>query len=179
MTAVLANAPVLATDRLVLRAPVMADLDHWLAFAASPRAQYIGGPYDLGKGWRAFAHVAGMWALRGYGSFIFCLQGTNTPIGMSGPWHPADWPEREIGWTVWDTAAEGQGYAYEAAQATRAFAYRTLGWDGAVSYIDPANVRSIVLAERLGAVLDPAAAKPGGPEDDTLVYRHPTPEAAL
>ena len=31
------------------------------------------------------------------------------------------------------------------------------------------------LAERLGATLDPTAAKPK--DDDTLVYRHPGPEA--
>ncbi len=39
-----------------------------------------------------------------------------------------------------------------------------------VSYIDPRNSRSIRLAERLGAKLDPKAAKV---DPDDLVYRHP------
>ncbi len=44
-----------------------------------------------------------------------------------------------------------------------------------VSYIDPRNERSIRLAERLGARLDPRAAQPE--DDPCLVFRHPGPEA--
>ena len=176
MTARLADTPVLEAERLTLRAPRMADFDAWVDFSGSNRARYIGGPLDLCKAWRAFAHIAGQWALRGYGSFIFCLKGSDAPLGMSGPWHPADWPEREIGWTVWDAAAEGKGFAFEAATAARAWAYDHLGWPTAVSYIDEDNARSIALAERLGATLDPDAALPAG-HDGVLVYRHPSPEA--
>ncbi|MCU0912171.1 MAG: GNAT family N-acetyltransferase, partial [Rhodobacteraceae bacterium] len=143
-----------------------------------PRAHFIRGEdIDLGKAWRAFAHVVGMWALRGYGSFVFCLKGSDDALGMTGPWHPMDWPEREIGWTVWRPEAEGQGFAFEAASRARDFAFRTLGWTTAVSYIDPRNARSIALAERLGAVRDPLAPPPV-PLADTpaLVFRHPNPE---
>jgi RimJ/RimL family protein N-acetyltransferase len=131
---------------------------------------------DLGKAWRGFCHVVGMWALRGFGSFVFAPKAGGAPLGMAGPWHPADWPEREIGWTVRAPEAEGKGFAFEAAQAARGYAYDVLGWQTAVSYIAPGNVHSIRLAERLGARLDPAAAAPH-PEDGTLVYRHPGPEA--
>jgi RimJ/RimL family protein N-acetyltransferase len=93
---------------------------------------------------------------------------------MAGPWYPADWSEPELGWTLWSAAHEGKGYAHEAAVAARAHAYSVLGWTTAVSYIDPDNARSIALAERLGATLDPDAAH-HNPAD--LVYRHPAPEA--
>ncbi|MNL85118.1 hypothetical protein D3C87_2133150 [compost metagenome] len=43
-----------------------------------------------------------------------------------------------------------------------------------VSYIAPPNVRSIRLAERLGAVPDVTAERQAGDEDD-LVFRHPAP----
>ncbi len=165
---------ILHTERLTLRRPVMDDFEHWAPFAASDRARYIGGPHDLGKAWRAFAHVAGMWDLRGFGSFIFTLRNSDAPLGMAGPWYPADWPERELGWTVWSPQAEGQGYAFEAASRARQHAYEDLGWTSAVSYIDPDNARSIALAERLGATRDDEAARPH-PED--LVYRHPAPGA--
>lgn len=175
MTA-LTGTPVIATARLTLRAPQAGDWPAWRDFAMSERAAFIGGPVDLGKAWRAFGHVAGMWVLRGYGSFVFCRRGTDAPLGMAGPWYPADWPEREIGWTVWDAPAEGKGLAFEATQAARDFAFATLGWPTAVSYIHPANFRSIRLAERLGAVPDPAAAVPR-PGEPTVVYRHPAPAA--
>lgn len=172
--------PTLETDRLVLRAPQMQDAMPWIEFVNSQRAEFVGGP-DLGvaKGWRGFAHVAGMWMLRGYGSFVFALKSDpGTAMGMTGPWHPMDWPERELGWTIWTPAAEGRGYAFEAAIAARDFAYDTLGWPTAVSYIDARNSRSIALAERMGCRPDPSADAPDGdPGADILVYRHPSPEA--
>jgi RimJ/RimL family protein N-acetyltransferase len=169
----LADTPVIETARLILRAPSPADWPHWRSFAASERARFVGGPLDEGRAWRAFGHVAGMWALLGFGSFIFEPRGGGEPLGMAGPWRPADWPEAEIGWTIWSEFAEGRGYAFEAAAAARDFAFTTLGWSTAVSYIDPENVRSIRLAERLGARADPDAT-PVSPE--CLVYRHPAPE---
>ncbi len=177
MTPHLAGTPVLRTERLTLRAPAMRDWNAWRAFVVDDdRARFIrGDETDEGKAWRAFGHVVGMWALRGYGSFVFTRTGEDRALGMTGPWHPMEWPEREIGWTVWSAEAEGKGYAFEAAAAARTHAFRDLGWDTAVSYIHPENARSIALAERLGATLDPDAPHPGtGP---ALVYRHPRPEA--
>jgi RimJ/RimL family protein N-acetyltransferase len=71
-------------------------------------------------------------------------------------------------------ASEGKGVAYEAALAARAYAYKTVKLATLVSYISPRNARSIRLAERLGARLDPDAAYPE--DDPCLVYRHPGPE---
>ncbi len=130
---------------------------------------------DEAKAWRAFGHIIGMWVMRGYGQFVYCLKGSDEALGMVGPWHPVDWPEREIGWHVWTAEAEGKGYAFEAASAARDYAFGALGWDTAVSYIDPANDRSIALALRLGARRDTEAATPH-PEEPTLVYRHPKPK---
>ena len=169
------ETPVLRTERLVLRAPRPDDFEAWAAFAGSERARYIGGPLDRGPAWRAFSALIGHWFIRGCGSFVLTRHGEDTPLGNIGPWYPGDWPEREIGWTIWSPEAEGRGYAFEAAAAIRDHVFRDLGWTTAVSYIDPANTRSIALAERLGAVRDPAAAKPG---EDTLVYRHSQSEDA-
>ncbi len=175
MTA-LAPTPTLTTARLTLRAPKAADWPFWRDFAASDRARFVGGPIDEAKAWRAFGHVIGMWVLRGYGSFVFHETGSDQPLGMCGPWRPADWPEAELGWTVWSASAEGRGYAFEAATAARAHAFHTLGWQTAVSYIDPDNGRSIALALRLGAIMDPDAVQP--PFDHpVLVFRHLSPAA--
>ncbi|WP_126978161.1 GNAT family N-acetyltransferase [Frigidibacter oleivorans] len=171
----LTDTPVLRTERLVLRAPEGSDWEAWCAFAMSDRSRHMGGPYSRDTAWRAFGHVIGHWAMRGFGSFVFATP-EGTPLGMTGPWYPEGWPERELGWSVWAPGAEGKGLAFEAAAAARVHAFRDLGWTTAVSYIAPANDRSAALALRLGAVEEPGAAFPG--DGPCRVFRHPRPEAA-
>ena len=174
----LSPTPVLETDRLTLRAPQGTDWPHWRNFHHSDRARFIGGGPDRqpGDSWRAFGHIIGHWAMRGFGMFVFTFKGDDTPLGLTGPWFPEGWPERELGWTVWSEAAEGRGLVSEAASAARRHAFGTLGWDTAVSYIDPDNTRSIALAERLGATLDRSARQPAW-DKPCLVYRHPAEDA--
>lgn len=175
---VLHPTPVLTTERLALRAPRAGDWPHFCDFALSERSRFVRAPeMTEALAWRGFGHVIGMWVLRGYGQFVFHLAGQDRPLGMCGPWHPAGWPEAEIGWSVWAPEAEGKGLAHEAAFAALDHAFGTMGWTTAVSYIDPENARSIALAERLGARLDRAAAHPQ-PDEPCLVYRHPAPGGA-
>lgn len=171
----LADTPTLETERLILRAPAQRDFPAWDAFGRSERATFIGGPFTPRDAWRSFANVVGHWVLRGWGEFVFCVKGSDAALGSAGPWYPEGWPEREIGWSLWRAEDEGQGYAFEAAQAARAHAFDVLGWQTAVSYIDPANARSIALAERLGAERDDAAPRV---DESDLVYRHPAPAGA-
>ncbi len=164
------------TERLVLRPPHAGDWPAWHAFYASPRSEYVGGGSGpVHASFRGFASVLGHWQFRGWGLWILTRRGDDAAIGMAGPWFPVGWPEREIGWAIWDESLEGRGLAAEAAIAARSDAYGRLGWTTAVSYIDPRNERSRRLAERLGARVDPEAAHPGS--DLALVYRHPSPEA--
>jgi len=166
----------LATKRLVLRQPVAADWPGALAFLTSKRAEFMAIPPDPAEVWASFAHVVGHWVLRGYGMFVFCERATGRALGMAGPLYPVGWAEPEIGWSLWNGADEGQGYAHEAALASRDWAYGSLGWTTAISYIDPANARSISLARRMGAVPDPSVAHPFGDQPCT-VFRHPGPGA--
>lgn len=177
MTVSLAHTPVVETDRLILRAPQASDVEPSIAFLMTDRSQYMGGPYTRFQGWRTMGHFIGHWVMRGYGLFVFCDKTTGQPLGATGPFFPEGWVEPEFGWSCWSPEAEGTGLVHEAAQAARGWAYDSLGWTTAVSYIDPDNARSIALAERLGARLDPQA---GVPDLDgwegTLVFRHPSPE---
>lgn len=172
----LTDTPVLTTERLVLRAPHAGDWPVWREFYESPRAEYVGGPLvGGGLAWRAFGHFVGHWVLRGYGMFVLTERGSDLPLGAVGPWFPDGWAEHEIGWAIWSTTLEGRGYAHEAALAARDFAIRKLGWSQPVSYIDPANTRSIALALRLGASPDPDAPLPDftAARPVPLVFRHP------
>ncbi|MDO6726817.1 GNAT family N-acetyltransferase [Cognatishimia sp. 1_MG-2023] len=168
------DTPIITTDRLILRKPAARDLDSVVAFFQSERAEYVGGPYTMGKAWRQFAAEVGHWDLLGYGMWAVTTKDNDNIIGLIGPWTPGDWPETEIGWFMLN-GSEGKGYAFEAAQAALHHAFEVLDWETAVSYIDKDNIRSIALAERLGAKLDPEAPQPK-PDQPCLIYRHPRPE---
>lgn len=176
MSVILCPTPVLETERFVLRAPAARDYDGWRAFFMADRSRWIRSMAtpDEATTWRAWAGLIGHWVLRGWGSFVITTHDSDRALGIVGPWAPINWPEFEIGWSCWSEAHEGTGMMTETAQACLAHAFSTLGWSTAVSYIDAGNTRSIRLAEKLGAVLDPAAPFPG--EDPVLVYRHPKPE---
>lgn len=165
---------MLHTPRLILRRPAGQDWPLVRDFFMSDRASGIGGPHSLGAAWRHFAAEVGHWEILGCGMWAVTLRGDDTILGLIGPWCPADWPENEIGWLILDPATEGTGIATEAARAAISHAWDVLGWDSIVSYVAPTNTRSIRLAEKLGAVLDPDAPQPK-PDQPCLVYRHPKP----
>ena len=178
MTPRLVDIPALETERLLFRAPQASDFAVLEPFIRSDRARYIGGGADKDRrhAWNTLALLCGHWHLRGYGSFVAVLKATGQPVGSMGPWHPITWPEPELGWTIWDPAAEGLGLGFEGMSRLRRHAYEDLGWQTAVSYIDPDNARSIALAARLGCIRDDHAPRVH-PED--LVYRHPAPSEVV
>jgi RimJ/RimL family protein N-acetyltransferase len=172
-----ADIPVLQTERLVLRPLDAGDAQGLMAFLRSDRAAPLGGPMSAADAWETAALVLGHWALRGFGLCAVVPRGAKAAIGSVGCLWPARWPEGEIAWHLWTDDAEGRGFAQEAAQAARRHAFGVLGWTSAVSYIMPGNARSIRLAERLGASLDPVAAHPFG-DAPCGVWRHPAGGAA-
>ncbi|MGE0658724.1 MAG: GNAT family N-acetyltransferase [Reyranellaceae bacterium] len=162
------NAPIIRTDRLLLREPILAD---WPAFAevmTSDRAKYMGGPFSIGQAWGTFCHGVALWQLFGVGNLSIELRDTKQCIGQIEINQGPRFPEPELGWQI-QVEAEGKGYAFEAAVALRDWAFRERKVETLVSYIGPENSRSIRLAERLGATLDEKA-RPQDPGD--LVYRH-------
>ncbi|WP_197922440.1 GNAT family N-acetyltransferase [Thiosulfatihalobacter marinus] len=166
------NIPILETQRLVLRGPDAEDYSAFKATFASYRSRFMGGPLNPYETWMLYAAEIGHWNIRGYGMWMIHDKETDETYGMAGGWKPAQWPEAELAWIIWPVAA-GNGYALEATHAARKYFYNRLGWEGAVSYLDPKNLDSIRLAERLGAVKDPEAASVDG---NDVVYRHPSPQ---
>ena len=99
------------------------------------------------------------------------LKDTGTCIGQVGINHGPLFPEKELGWMLYD-GFEGRGYASEAGAALRDWAFETLKLDTLVSYFDPANQRSMAVAARLGGVRDVTA--PVQDEGD-VVFRYLPP----
>jgi RimJ/RimL family protein N-acetyltransferase len=163
------TAPILTSDRILLRPYRLSDFERLAEIYRSPRAAYIGGQRPLDKVWRDFAADVGQWELMGFGCWTIEDRATGACMGQTGLNFPVEFPEREIGWVLWEEF-EGKGYAFEAAKLARAYAFDTLKFETLVSFIDPDNARSIRLAQKLGAVLDPDAATPNN--EACLVYRH-------
>lgn len=143
--------PTLLTPRLVLRVPGLADLDPWAAVMQDEETcRYIGGVQPRSMVWRALMCMIGAWHETGVSMFSVLRRDTGEWIGRIGPWQPDGWPGREVGWTI-ARHAWGQGYAQEAAQACMDYAVGVLGWDEVIHTIDPANLASQKLAQRLGS----------------------------
>ena len=164
--------PVLETERLRLRPWREEDFDPFAAFCADKESRrYLGGVSDRPDAWRSMAVIVGHWALRGYGIWAMEDKATGQFAGYSGLWNPEGWPGQEVTWSVC-AAFRRRGYAVEAAERVRAYAYEELKWPTAVSVIHPDNVASKSVADRVGATLERRIELRGSPAD---IYRHPGP----
>ena len=168
------SAPVLETERLILRAPCEADFAAEAEFFTSDASHFVGGPKRPDETWRSIAGMIGHWVMRGYGFWALEEKATGNYVGRTGLWFPDGWPEREIGWSLMP-GHTGKGYATEAGRAARAYAYDVLGWPTAISLIDPNNKASEAVATRLGATFEKTY---DHPEFGTMyIWRHPGPDA--
>lgn len=166
------SIPVITTPRLILRGPLSSDAGPLSVFLSSQRAKWIGGPYPAEDAASWLEFQTQRWVRRGWGSWIAALP-DNTPIGRVGLLDHEGWHEPELAWFLF-AEFEGQGFAHEAARAARTYANGPLGLAPLFSFIEPTNVRSRTLAERLGAVHERDARFK---DHDFHIYRHPGPEA--
>jgi Acetyltransferases, including N-acetylases of ribosomal proteins len=88
----------------------------------------------------------------GYGPYAVVELASQNVIGYCGLFFFPDvdgQPEIEIGYRL-ACSAWGQGYATEAAYGVRDFAFSTLAIKRLIAMIDPSNVASIRVAEKIG-----------------------------
>jgi ribosomal-protein-alanine N-acetyltransferase len=88
----------------------------------------------------------------GFGPYAVIERDSQSVIGYCGLFFFPDvngQPEIEIGYRL-AKSAWGQGYATEAARSIRDFAFVTLGIKRLIAMIDPSNVVSIRVAEKIG-----------------------------
>lgn len=164
--------PTLSTPRLRLRAFTLADLDAYAAICADEEVMRhigTGGAVARDIVWRQMALFLGQWALLGYGTWAVELRAERRLIGRVGFLHPEGWPGNELSWLL-ARDAWGHGYAKEAALAARGFGRDALGVGELISLVREDNLRSIKLAETLGAVNRGPMEFLGG---QALVFVHP------
>lgn len=146
----------------------------YAAIACSEPGRFVGGPMSCEEAWYGFNELVAGWLLRGHGLWSVETRDGTQLLGFLPLAHEIGDPEPELGWPLCE-AAEGKGYATEAALAARDFAFGRLGGKALVSYLDPGNARSQSVAERLGARRDATSRHPE--DDNTLICRHPGSEA--
>jgi ribosomal-protein-alanine N-acetyltransferase len=163
---------VLRTARLGMRAFRADDADSLAAvFGDADVMRFGDGAHDRAwiEGWldeRAREHAAdptcGRWAV--------VAPHDDRPLGVSG-FIPYDdvlgRAEVELTWRL-ARAHQGHGYATECARALVAYAWERLGLTRLVAIIDPANVASVRVAEKLGMTPGPDVWMPGYDHPDTL-----------
>lgn len=168
--AVAQSVPVFQTARLRLRAPMLGDWPAYRAVFTSDRSRYMDGPFSEDGAWADFCEGVAGWLLRGAGMWTITATDDAAALGWLYLWQQKGDPEPEMGWVL-TAAAEGKGYAHEAALAVLPHALALFGPGGFVSYIGEGNDGSTRLAMRLGAARDPRAEAAYG-DPSLQIYRH-------
>jgi RimJ/RimL family protein N-acetyltransferase len=146
--------PTVTTARLRLCAFRASDLDAYAAMQANPdvtRYLVTGRTSTRVEVWRTMATSLGAWVLRGYGMWACEKTDDGAFVGSVGIFHPLDWPEPEIAYSL-DQPYWGYGLATEAAVAARDWLFGNFSFGRAASFIRPENLASQRVAQRLGAV---------------------------
>ncbi|MEN8721516.1 MAG: GNAT family N-acetyltransferase [Alphaproteobacteria bacterium] len=144
--------PTLTTNRLILRPFCANDLDQYMTMVGDRDVmRFIGAGVTMDRmsSFHSLASILGHWALRGYGLWAVEEKATGALVGRIGFFNPEGWPGLEVGWMLgrdhW-----GKGYATEGAAACLEWGFDTQGMTDVISCIQPRNVASIAVAERLG-----------------------------
>lgn len=150
-------APVVETERLLLRPHRTGDLDAAFALWSDPRTvEFISGkPSKRDETWSRILRYAGHWALLGFGYWAVEEKTSGRFIGEVGlaefkrAIEPSLEGVPEIGWVL-DPAHHGKGYATEAVTAALSWGDRHLDAPATACIIHPDNRASLRVAEKMG-----------------------------
>ena len=150
---------MIETRRLRLRQWRGEDRDPFYALNADPAVmEHFPGLLSRGQSNRLADALADHIATHGWGLYAVEEKKSGAFVGFVGlnrvGFEAHFTPAVEIGWRLarryW-----GKGYASEAARASIAYAFETIGLDGLVSFTAVANRRSRQVMERIGMTRDP------------------------
>lgn len=154
---------VLETDRLVLRRMEMADVDDLMGIFSDPVAmRYYPGTKSRAEAEEWVRWTLGSYRDHGFGQWVAILEDSGEFAGQCGltVQEVEGKEEVEIGY-LFLRKFWGQGLATEAAKAARDHGFHTLGYAHLISLIDPRNLASRRVAEKVGMTLETEVEKWG------------------
>ncbi len=148
---------IFETERLVLAPHGLADYEDMCTLWSDPSVtRHIGGrPSTPEEVWARLLRYAGTWALRGFGFWALRDRQTGTYLGEAGfldlhrEVQPPLGDAPELGFALLPRA-QGRGIATEAVRAALDWADRAWPGGETVCMIDPANLPSLRVADKLG-----------------------------
>jgi RimJ/RimL family protein N-acetyltransferase len=150
------SAPRLESDRLVLRAFELRDLDYFIDFFSNEEASaHVGGISGREDTWRRMLASSAHWPLTGIGMWAVEDKISGRTIGHVGFFDflrdcdPSIAGEVEMGWIL-APEAQGKGLAKEACSAILDWFDATFPATRMYALISPGNAASMRLAEKLG-----------------------------
>lgn len=151
------TAPVLTTERLVLRPHCLADFDDVAAlWADSDVVKYISGtPSSREASWGRLLRYIGHWQALGYGYWALCDREDGTYLGGAGFGEyqrqitPPLLQGPEAGWVL-APHAHGRGLATEAVTRMHQWADEARDWTQTVAIMAPEHAASQNVASKLG-----------------------------
>jgi [ribosomal protein S5]-alanine N-acetyltransferase len=156
--------PILETERLFVRHFRPDDLDAFAALCADPRVMHYvgdGSPLPRSEVERWIEVCQTKCADRGYGTAAVFEKATDRVVGYCGVVRAPGNEFDELIY-VYHVDAWGMGYATEAATAMLDHVFANSPLDRIYATIDPENVASIKVAEKLGFGFDDLAAGEDG-----------------
>lgn len=143
---------ILTTPRLVLREMTAADLDDMAALLGDEEVMhYYPRPKTREEARAWIDRNQRLYREHGFGLWAMVLRATREFAGDCGltPQRVDGSEEVEVGYHV-RASLQGNGYATEAATACRDFARDALGLHRLIAIINPANIPSQKVAEKIG-----------------------------
>ncbi|MDX2276505.1 MAG: GNAT family N-acetyltransferase [Hyphomonadaceae bacterium] len=149
--------PQVETERLILRGYGRED---YPAFAEIWRDERVVAPLGVAplgedEAWGRFCRYVGHWELLGFGTWAVTEKQSGAIVGEMGLFDfrrdlgPAYAGDPEQGWLM-SVAAQGQGYATEAAHAALAWGERHFAAFNPFCIISPENAPSLRVAAKVG-----------------------------
>jgi len=150
-------APVLETERLILRAHAPSDFPAYAAMWADPDVtRFIGdAPLSEEESWGKLLRTLGMWVAMDFGFWSVVEKSSGLRIGETGflegkrDISPSLKGIPEVGW-AFVPAAHGKGFATEAVRAALAWGDHRFGGARMACIIAPENTASRRVAEKTG-----------------------------
>lgn len=154
----MSSIPVLESDRLTLRPFRLDDFETVAAYWADERVSRWtrgGLPLERSQAWMRFLEHPGHWAMCGFGFWALEEKATGAMIGEAGfidlkrDYDPLVNGVPEIGWAL-AGAAQGKGYATEAAKTAIAWGSQHFGHIRVIAAVSVENTPSIRVAQKCG-----------------------------